>query len=315
LFGNLDGSKYSDIKCTNATGKTYFSLTLLNEKVLKFCANKYFISVYTDQNYLHVYNLYGMSLSEPYFLPFVCFLECSPLQTSLLAIQVSGELFLWNVSKQQQIAKLNILSLFGTKNKGDFISKAFVDENSNILLNTDTGKVFLYDPNIGVFKKVKDMLTYSIRSGLNFGEIKPQNELSKFLFGIPDALQNENQQKIDQIHQFQAETTVLEEKLQTAKFMKLPEYWLLFKKYILLLVESKNSEKLRALVNELISLKNGQIMECNMIKLSEEEFKMQPIKIMGKTPDEILKNDILKMAEDSKDPNVISIIDSIRLLK
>ncbi len=308
---NLDGTRYTDVKCVGDSGKTYFLVTILNEKPWRVCANGNFVAIYTDSYNLHVYNLFGMSLSEPFYIPMVCFLECNTT-SSLLAVQATGELFLWDVAAQSLVLKTNILALL-TKPKPDTLSKVFLDSYNNILLNTASGKVFRYDPSMKIFKKIKDMQTYSIRANIDFEHVKPYSEISKFLFGAPEPLPMEPDRKIDQRRMYQFESNNLEERLATAKAMKLPEYWILFRKYVLLLVEAKNYEKLKALCTELIAIKEGKQIECPLFSLTEDEKKLR--QLMGKFVDEILAGEIAKLVEGYEDPNVTAILDGLKLLK
>eukprot|EP00826_Nyctotherus_ovalis_P054768 TRINITY_DN719_c0_g5_i3.p2 TRINITY_DN719_c0_g5~~TRINITY_DN719_c0_g5_i3.p2 ORF type:complete len:210 (-),score=43.10 TRINITY_DN719_c0_g5_i3:53-682(-) len=196
------------------------------------CGNSNFIAAYTSANYLHLYNLCGVAVSEPLCIPNACFLECNQL-FSLLALQTTGKLFLWNLSTRSLLLKTNVAQLFPRLNS-DRIAKVFLDDLNNILLNTTLGKVFRYDFSFGVFKKAKDISIHSVRSTIDFSHFKPQSEFSRLLFSDTEEFKDNPQ--LDQRRMYQYDSNSLEEKLITAKALRLGEYWVLFRKYVLILV-------------------------------------------------------------------------------
>eukprot|EP01022_Parablepharisma_sp_SALTPOND_P032336 TRINITY_DN838_c0_g1_i37.p15 TRINITY_DN838_c0_g1~~TRINITY_DN838_c0_g1_i37.p15 ORF type:complete len:264 (+),score=40.47 TRINITY_DN838_c0_g1_i37:3819-4610(+) len=253
-----------------------------------------------------------MSLSEPFYIPSVCFLECNQ-RFSLLATQITGELFLWDVGRQELLIKVNVLDLL-VKTRPDTLTKVFLDDSNNVLLNTKSGKVFRYDFQMGIFKKIKDLQTCSIRANIDFEHVKPHSMIAKVLFsGTYEPATLEMERKIDQRRIYQYESNSLEERLSTAKVLKLPEYWILFRKYVLLLVEAKNYEKLKALCMELVAVKEKREIRCTVLNFTEDERREG--RLMGKSIDNILMEEICKLVEGCEDPNVVAIIGSIHLRK
>lgn len=297
----------TDIKCISKQGRVHFLVTLVNEKALMMCSNINFLAVYTNEC-LHVYNLAGIAITEPFCVPNVCFLECNQF-FSLLALQITGELFLWNLNTRVLILRTNVLQLFPKLNH-DCLTKAFVDNFNNVLLNTRRGKVYRYDFEFGVFKKAKDIKMDTKRASIELQNVMPRSEISNLLFG------NEGKfaeyPEFDERHKYQYDTNALEEKLMTAKALRLPEYWLLFGRYILLLVESKNYEKFKRLCIELVDLNNGTVTGCTMINATEEEKKEK--KLMGKPIGQVIKEEVIGLINGCTDQNVLAILSRLQAL-
>ena len=293
----------TDIKCADTQGRFRFFITLIKEKALLMCANSNILAVYTT-GCLHLYNLYGMAITEPFCLPNICFLECNQL-FSILALQSTGELFLWDMSIRILILKTNVIQLFPKLVK-DHILKVFVDECNNVLLNTSKGKVFRYDFNFGVFKRVKDVDVHTMRVGIDFQHLQPYSEMSRLLFSE----EVKNGIELDQRRLYQYEINYLEEKLSTAKALRLPEYWILFRKYIIILMETKNYDKLKKICTELDDLHNERLAGCTLINATEEEKKAR--KLMGKTVKEIVDTEIDNLIYGNENPNIIAIFSKFK---
>lgn len=283
--------------------------------MLKIVGNSNFLAIYTDQFYLYQYNLSGISLSEPYYLPDLCFLECNH-NFSLLAIQLNGDLHLWHIARQHLILKQNIIPLVYkgiAKDKAqDFLEKCFLDDNNNILLNFASKKVFRYDTQTTVFKRVKEPRVLNMEhSTIDFSHLTPHSELAELLFGASKEPNKQPCNKVDQVHLYQFELTALEERLSTAKKLKLnQEYWIMFKKYILLLVETKNYGKINSICMELQNIKDKKEPMCSVFNLTDEEFKNGII--MGINVELILNEEMSKLLEGHDDPKIIEIAASFK---
>lgn len=320
----VDGSRYTDIKCASESGKVYFLVTLVGEKVVRMAVNHSFVAVYTDVGCLHLYNLFGMSLSEPAYMPDLCFLECND-SSSLLAIQLNGDLFLWNIARQQLLLKVNVIPLVSRAKLGlfkyDYVTRCFVDNENNVLLNCSSGKVYRYDCSMGVFRKVKDLMSLATgHSCIDYEHLRAHSSLAQLLFSAPgqngnaskaDAKMEEDRTKLDQRRVYQQESNCLEERLSTAKALRLTqEYWILFRKYVLLLVETKNYEKIKALCADLLAIRERRAGTCSMLNLTEEE--KHDCAFMGKRADDILSAEVGKLLESTEDPHILDIIASIK---
>ncbi len=289
----VDGSRYTDIKCASESGKVYFLVTLVGEKVVRMAVNHSFVAVYTDVGCLHLYNLFGMSLSEPAYMPDLCFLECND-SSSLLAIQLNGDLFLWNIARQQLLLKVNVIPLVSRAKLGlfkyDYVTRCFVDNENNVLLNCSSGKVYRYDCSMGVFRKVKDLMSLATgHSCIDYEHLRAHSSLAQLLFSAPG--QNGNASKADALRLTQ-------------------EYWILFRKYVLLLVETKNYEKIKALCADLLAIRERRAGTCSMLNLTEEE--KHDCAFMGKRADDILSAEVGKLLESTEDPHILDIIASIK---
>lgn len=269
-------------------------LNILNEKVLMMCANKNFLAVFTNLGYLHIYNIHGVSLSEPYYLPDICFLECNN-QFSLLSIQVTGEVFIWDLKLHSSLLKINILSLFPSS-KNNHILNASIDDFNNLILKTTLDQLLRYDSKLGIFVIINDFKTNLSKKKIIFDNTNKHDSLLSF--------ENDSKSNIilDNKRMYQYYSNNIEEKLITAKVFNLPEYWVLFRKYVLLLVESKNYKKFKELCTEISNLRNNLQIGCNILHLTDDERRDK--KLMGKSIDDIIDNEIGSLIEGTKDQSI-----------